>query len=318
VYISEHPLQSLMERIGHMLTGFTNQITEADHDRFVTMAGMITSVRRHTTKSGKSMAFAQLEDLYGQIEVVIWPRTWDETQDLWVPDRVLLVRGKLDCGRGDPKLLCEEASTNLDFHEAVTDDRRSERAWQPLYVPQEYDNDEVAPPPPDDEMDVWRSLENAVPASRPLAAPLADTVGVTNGTDNYEADGDPVDDSIEVLDLPVLDNEDPAVEVAYRAPADPYEKFLPRFGEEPVHLYVYVERSDDAERDKRRLRRIHGTLTSFPGSDTFSIVLKEGDGFIEFEFPQDTTRYCAELAEQLTAITGVEDIQADMQQGSPG
>ncbi len=114
VYVSEHPLQAVMDRIGQVVTAYSTDLSESDHERQVTMAGLVTYVRPHLTKNGKQMAFAGLEDLYGTIEIVIWPSTWDETRSLWEPDRILLVRGKIDAERGEPKLLCDEATTNFD------------------------------------------------------------------------------------------------------------------------------------------------------------------------------------------------------------
>ena len=159
VYISEHPLQRLIDRIKHVVTAYSSEITEADHDRQVAMAGMVTYVRPHVTKNGKPMAFAGLEDLYGQLEVVIWPSTWEETRELWEPDRILLVRGKLDASRGDPKLLCEEATTNFDLFEARADDPDIQKSWTAV-MPAVYDDE----PPPPDLVDSLREMGDFVAA----------------------------------------------------------------------------------------------------------------------------------------------------------
>jgi DNA polymerase-3 subunit alpha len=113
-YVSENPLSSLPEAVNRMITAYSSRLTEADHDRQVTMVGLVKTVKPHMTKNGKQMAFAELEDEMGQIEVVIWPRTWDETSHLWQLDRILLVRGRIDASRGEPKLLCEQAISEFD------------------------------------------------------------------------------------------------------------------------------------------------------------------------------------------------------------
>jgi DNA polymerase-3 subunit alpha len=118
-YISEHPLQTRMSQLESVVTAYSAELGESDHERQVTMAGLVTYVRRHTSRNGQQMAFAGIEDLQGQIEVVIWPSTWQETKGLWEEGRVLLLRGKIDASRGEPKLLCEFATTEFDRLEPV-------------------------------------------------------------------------------------------------------------------------------------------------------------------------------------------------------
>src|SRR5690606_27179652 len=93
-------------------------------------------------------AFAEIEDLSGSIEVVIWPSTWDETKSLWQPERILLVRGKIDAQGGEPKLLCDDATTNLDLWEATGDVEPRSLTW--AVEPPAYQDDEFALPPTDD------------------------------------------------------------------------------------------------------------------------------------------------------------------------
>ena len=48
----------------------------------ITMAGLISSMREIMTKKGTRMAFAQLEDLYGQVELVVFPNAYADFQEL--------------------------------------------------------------------------------------------------------------------------------------------------------------------------------------------------------------------------------------------
>jgi DNA polymerase-3 subunit alpha len=59
------------------------------------------------------MAFAQIEDLQGTLEVVIFPRVWEQTRDLWEPERVLVVRGKVNFRGRDPSLIVESATNEI-------------------------------------------------------------------------------------------------------------------------------------------------------------------------------------------------------------
>ncbi len=70
-----------------------NQIQDGMH---ITMAGIITSFRRTTTKRGLTMAFFNLEDVYGTIECVCFPAVYERARDSIVNDRVVKIKGKLD------------------------------------------------------------------------------------------------------------------------------------------------------------------------------------------------------------------------------
>jgi len=69
-------------------------------------------------------------------------------------------------------------------------------------------------------------------------------------------------------------------------------------------MMIYFQRSDDAEKDRRRLRRLHGILTAYPGKDRFSIVLEDAKQSFKMEFPNDTTAYCDDLVNDLLTIVG--------------
>jgi DNA polymerase-3 subunit alpha len=329
VYISEHPLQQVADRLSGVVTMYTNQITEDDHNRQVAMAGTIKYVRRHVAKSGKPMAFAGLEDLYGQIEVVIWPSTWDETQEVWEPDRILLLRGKLDTSRGEPKLLCEEATTNFDLLEAV----KAPADTTPLWVaatPLSFDGESpssgasgsntasrvriIAPdaapqlePPPEWEPDESASDEWDEPADEV-------TEFVKEAESGPSAGGGPEAEPEPDLELGVADQEQILPDsVAKPQPPVPVQaNRAERQVEGPRHLRVHLQRSGDDARDRRKLERVHGALISFPGPDHFSLVLVSEDGSgLEIDFPGDTTRYCDSLVSKLERIVGDSAIQVE-------
>jgi DNA polymerase-3 subunit alpha len=108
VYISEHPMTQAMIGLQDAVTASTGTLNEEPNGSQVTVAGMVQRVRRHITKKGDEMAFVTLEDLQGTCDVVVFPRVWSQTKDLWQPERILVVGAKLDTGRRDePSLLCD-------------------------------------------------------------------------------------------------------------------------------------------------------------------------------------------------------------------
>lgn len=114
-YISDHPLSEANDKLKNTITFRTNykdeltnpEITKLDN-KFVTMAGIITGKSEIMTKKRSLMAFANIEDLHGSIEMVIFPDTYKTYRNLIEDDNVVLVKGKLQVDDEDIKLLCQE------------------------------------------------------------------------------------------------------------------------------------------------------------------------------------------------------------------
>ncbi|MEP7199834.1 MAG: OB-fold nucleic acid binding domain-containing protein, partial [Chloroflexota bacterium] len=85
------------------------QIDLSMNGQLIIMAGLVTSARTITTKKGDLMAFVQLEDLLGAIEVTVFPRLYAKTKDLWLPDNAVVLRAKVEERDGKLKLLAESA-----------------------------------------------------------------------------------------------------------------------------------------------------------------------------------------------------------------
>ena len=103
-YVSEHPLTQVAVNLQDTVTCFCGEISEEMNNQNVVVAGLVEWIRPHVTKRGDPMAFVHLEDIQGSIEVVVFPRVYAATRDLWQEDKILIVRGKVDAERGDPKI----------------------------------------------------------------------------------------------------------------------------------------------------------------------------------------------------------------------
>ena len=121
IYVSDHPLRPFEyalakardRSITELLTGRTadgRQLRDSDHSLWI--AGMISSLQKKTTKNGDMMAIATLEDLEGEITLVIFPKTYAKSasvlsgevdeQGEQVGDVFVRVLGRLDrTDRGD-------------------------------------------------------------------------------------------------------------------------------------------------------------------------------------------------------------------------
>src|SRR3712207_5376152 len=97
LYVSDHPLQGLE----HVLAaerdiGIGELVTEdGPRDGTVTIAGMITSVTRKTTKRGDLWAVITVEDLEASVEVLLFPRAYELVSTVLATDTVVRVKGRV-------------------------------------------------------------------------------------------------------------------------------------------------------------------------------------------------------------------------------
>lgn len=96
LYVSDHPLQQYARALLDTVTVQVAELTDEVVGQKVTIGGMLTSLRTLFTKKREPMIAAVLEDLTAPIDLVAFPRVYEKTKDLWQPDRVVQVTGKLD------------------------------------------------------------------------------------------------------------------------------------------------------------------------------------------------------------------------------
>jgi len=60
------------------------------------LVGLLSAIRTITTKKNARMAFAQLEDMAGTIELTLFPRTYESCKDELNDENVVLLEGKVD------------------------------------------------------------------------------------------------------------------------------------------------------------------------------------------------------------------------------
>ncbi|MEO1289711.1 MAG: hypothetical protein AAFV93_18265, partial [Chloroflexota bacterium] len=75
-----------------------------------------------------------------------------------------------------------------------------------------------------------------------------------------------------------------------------------------VHLAAHFKRGDEPKRDRLRLRRIHAVFMTYPGEDTFSIVIQGRGKPTVMDFPNHTTGMCEALLKDLRDIVGDDGI----------
>ncbi len=120
LYISAHPLDKY-DTYFQEQTMPTNEIKPNLDGAAVIVGGLITNVRTLITKSGSKMAFVKIEDKVGEIEVTVFPRTFEEVGAKLVVDTVVKVSGKVNA-RDRDGVLTDEAKINAEEITVVTDE----------------------------------------------------------------------------------------------------------------------------------------------------------------------------------------------------
>lgn len=113
IYLSQHPLESFAAELREKATPIERIKNELE-GKPVTIGGNVGEVRAITTKNGSKMAFAKLADMSGEVELVVFPKVYLQTAELWERDQVLLVHGKIGQLRagdnGETKILVDAVS----------------------------------------------------------------------------------------------------------------------------------------------------------------------------------------------------------------
>ncbi|WML36154.1 DNA polymerase III subunit alpha [Clostridium sp. OS1-26] len=121
LYLSGHPLEEYEQTLklqtsikisdilsNEMLEEGLIQESKVKDGDMVILGGIVAEITKKVTKNNDIMAFAKLEDLYGSIEVVIFPKVLQRFRDLVSEDSMVIIRGRVNIREDEqPKVLCE-------------------------------------------------------------------------------------------------------------------------------------------------------------------------------------------------------------------
>ncbi len=132
IYISKHPLSYIADLIKDRTTHTTADISGELDKQKVVICGTIKEARRITTKKGDTMCVVQLEDMFGTIGVTVFPKTYEETAELWVEDTIVIIRGEVQVRRDEPGILCNGVSEFKAVEEEMN--RKQHMVWVKLQL----------------------------------------------------------------------------------------------------------------------------------------------------------------------------------------
>jgi DNA polymerase-3 subunit alpha len=108
VYVSGHPFEKFLPYFKDktfncsMLNAYTEDeetgvktYNDISDGMAVSMGGMIGAFKKLKTRNGSFMAFVTVEDLYGSIECVCFPKVYERMRDFLLADKVVTLTGKI-------------------------------------------------------------------------------------------------------------------------------------------------------------------------------------------------------------------------------
>ncbi|MEK9181121.1 MAG: DNA polymerase III subunit alpha, partial [Patescibacteria group bacterium] len=122
LYITSHPLEEFRNIFKKWEP--ISRLKAQGRETSIICGGILTRVKTILTKKGEQMCFAQLEDLSGSIELVVFPRTFAEAREFLVVDKIVKVSGKFQLKDEEPKILADKIE-ELVLTPSPTSERRT-------------------------------------------------------------------------------------------------------------------------------------------------------------------------------------------------
>lgn len=184
LYISDHPLTPYQQTFAQIVSYFSGQLNEAQHEEKVRVAGLVTHVRPYTTKTNKPMGFVTLEDIQGNMDLVLFPRTWTQYREQITVGQIVIVEGRVDANSTPPKILVDTVRTEIKILEPLSADKPP----QPKPIPDSA-VEALSQPKPDSHV---KSLNIQSKQPKPIAPPQRQPVmQVAEGpVETYEVNSD--------------------------------------------------------------------------------------------------------------------------------
>ena len=124
MYLSGHPMAAYAglyqeggyARMDEILQSAGERETGRYQDgQWVTLLGMVVGVRKKATKNNAQMAFVSLEDMYGAITALVFPKVLEQYGSLLYEGAVVEVQGKLSFTEDKaPELVCQSLGKPAD------------------------------------------------------------------------------------------------------------------------------------------------------------------------------------------------------------
>ncbi len=109
LYISAHPFAYFQKVMKNVLIPL-NELENQARDQWVVIGGIIDKTEKKISKKGGIMMFVTLEDTFGKVELLVFPKAYEQTQSVWQERNVVCVVGRTGKEDGDNKIFVEKAA----------------------------------------------------------------------------------------------------------------------------------------------------------------------------------------------------------------
>ncbi len=244
-YVSSHPFRESARSLAQWVTHQTTELTADLAGQEAIVAGMVTGVRRLTTRQGKAFAAVTVEDLGGTAELTVWPDRYEEQEHRLVQGNVLLAKVEVR-ERGDRLTVAVEELAPYD---------------QERGRPIEFDPSKFT---------VTRGARRR--GRRRDGAPAANGAN-GRGPNGSGPNGGPPGPRLQAVPTngDAQANGESSNGAAQRGlPATPAHG--------PARLFIAMEETTDVAADRRRVGRILRLLADFPGDEPAELLIVARDG----------------------------------------
>ena len=115
-YLSGHPLDMYADKLKLFNVCSVTHLDTKEEGEEVVVAGMVTSIKEITTRDGERMAFVNLEDREGRVEVVVFPGIYKESDIILAMGEPVIIRGvvSMDVATDTKKVIAHEIALLKD------------------------------------------------------------------------------------------------------------------------------------------------------------------------------------------------------------
>jgi len=108
-YITGHPLDQYQDLLARFANTDVIALAEdgISDGTMVRIGGMVRHVKRIVTKKGEPMAFVELEDMHGSVEITVFASVFAAAQDLLTEGRPVIVQGKVEKNEKSAKIMAD-------------------------------------------------------------------------------------------------------------------------------------------------------------------------------------------------------------------
>lgn len=112
LYVSAHPLDKFERYLKEQTHDISQLVSEHDGKEII-VGGTISQLREFLTKKGDKMAFMTLEDKIASIEVIVFPKIFEEFKEVLEVDKIVVIKGRVSSktregGLGEPKVIANQ------------------------------------------------------------------------------------------------------------------------------------------------------------------------------------------------------------------